>query len=580
MINVKQSLLHPNFNKTMKKLTFLVAFTMLVNVAFSNGLLTNTNQSAQFIRMMSRNASLGIDAVYYNPAGLIKLENGWHFSVNSQTIFQTKTIDSKFPWLNDGIYEGVVQVPVFPSGFAVYKKDKLALSFGFGPNAGGGTATFERGLPSFEIPITKIVPAMAGLTLIDPSLAVSGYDANLTFDGSSIFWGFQLGATYAINEMLSVSAGVRYMPATNKYVGSIKDITLKVGSEYFAAPEWLEETSGTVNGYAQQAAGASALFNGGASSVQPIIDEGGGAYTLAQLEGAGFITASERMQLAGGLNILGFSPEQIGAMDAATIQGTYSAAGAEYAATSATLSQTALSLSATSEQLEDKEVDTEQTGAGFTPILGLNISPNDNLNIGIRYEHKTYLSLKNSTKIDDLGLFPDGAESGSDIPGILGIGIGYTDNYWFEAQLSFNMYFDKYVDWGANVRDVAIWQDLDPTQIRAREVKNNSFDIALGLQFNVTDKFSVSAGGMYEKAGVEDSFNSDFSYSAPSYIALGAGVMWKITDQLTLDAGVSNVFYQDAKVRYFDPHLNSNYDETYGKKAFSFALGLSYSIPY
>ena len=60
----------------MKKLTFLVAFTMLASIAFSSGLLTNTNQSAQFIRMMSRNASLDIDAVYFNPAGLIKLQNG------------------------------------------------------------------------------------------------------------------------------------------------------------------------------------------------------------------------------------------------------------------------------------------------------------------------------------------------------------------------------------------------------------------------------------------------------------------------------------------------------------------------
>ena len=195
----------------MKKLTLLVALTMFVNVAFSNGLLTNNNQSAQFIRMMSRNASLGIDAVYYNPAGLIKLEDGWHFSINSQTIFQTRIIDSQFPWLNDGYYEGDVTVPVFPTGFAAYKNDKWAFSFGFGPNAGGGSAVYDRGIPSFEIPISKFG---MGLTSIAPLLGefgVSGYEANLKLDGSSIFMGYQLGATYAINEILSVSAGVRYM---------------------------------------------------------------------------------------------------------------------------------------------------------------------------------------------------------------------------------------------------------------------------------------------------------------------------------------------------------------------------------
>ncbi len=564
----------------MKKLTLLVAFTMLVSVAFSNGLLTNTNQSAQFIRMMSRNASLGIDGVYYNPAGLVKLENGWHFSVNSQTIFQNKIIDSQFPWLNDGHYEGTVQVPVFPTGFAVYKKDKLALSFGFGPNAGGGSATFDRGLPSFEIPITKVVPGLAGLSMIDPALAVSGYDADLSFDGSSVFWGFQVGASYALNEKLSVSAGVRYVPAKNSYTGSIKNVQLKVGDQFYAAPEWLGQTAGTVSDIAQQAAGAAALFTGAANSVQPIIEGGGGAYTLDQLEGAGYITTAEKMQLAGGLTALGLTAEQIGAMNATTIYGTYSAAGTEYAATSATLNQTAASLSATGSKMEDREVETEQTGAGFTPILGLNFSPNDKLNIAVKYEHKTTLALTNSTTVDDLGLFPDGATSASDIPGILSLGIGYTDNYWFETQFSYTMFFDKGVDWGANVRDVAIWKNsTEPNaldNIRARDIDKNGFEASLGFQFNITDKFSVSVGGLMANSGVADSYQSDFSYSNSSF-TLGGGVMWKITDQLTLDAGLLNVFYQDAEVRFEDPDAGL-YNETYTKEAFTFAVGLSYSI--
>ncbi|MBN1985529.1 MAG: hypothetical protein JW761_04445, partial [Prolixibacteraceae bacterium] len=138
----------------MKKLSLFAAFFMLIQVTFAGGLLTNTNQSAQFIRMLSRNASTDIDGVYFNPAGLIKLEDGWHFAFYSQTIFQDKTVDSKFPLLNDGHYVGKVTVPVFPTAFAVYKKENWAFSLGFGPNAGGGSADFDRGLPSFEIPIT------------------------------------------------------------------------------------------------------------------------------------------------------------------------------------------------------------------------------------------------------------------------------------------------------------------------------------------------------------------------------------------------------------------------------------------
>ena len=64
-----------------------VAFIMLLQLVFAGGLLTNFNQSAQYQRMLSRNASLDVDAVFYNPAGLVKLENGWHFSLSSQSIW-------------------------------------------------------------------------------------------------------------------------------------------------------------------------------------------------------------------------------------------------------------------------------------------------------------------------------------------------------------------------------------------------------------------------------------------------------------------------------------------------------------
>ena len=143
----------------MKKLIVVAAMLLLVDLTYGGGLLTNTNQSAQYIRMMSRNASRDIDAVYFNPAGLSLMQDGWHFAVYNQTIFQDKNVNSGFPLLNDPEYVGKVSVPAFPTAFAVYKKENWAFSFGFGPNGGGGSADFDEGLPSFEIPISKVVPA-------------------------------------------------------------------------------------------------------------------------------------------------------------------------------------------------------------------------------------------------------------------------------------------------------------------------------------------------------------------------------------------------------------------------------------
>jgi len=559
----------------MRKLFFLLALFMLSNFAYAGGLLTNTNQSAQFIRMMSRNASLDIDAVYFNPAGLVKLQDGWHFAAYSQTIFQDKTVESGFPLLNDPSYLGKVSVPVFPTAFAVYKMDKWAFSLGFGPNAGGGSAEFERGLPSFEIPISKVVPGLAGLTQINPALKVDGYDADLYFTGSSIFWGLQLGATYQINDMISVYGGVRYMPSKNVYEGSIKNIELVVGGQKYGAPAWLTQTAGTVSGIAAQAAAAGTLLSGTASSLQPIVDGGGGSFTLTQLEGANIINATQKAQIVGGLQSIGLTTEQINAMNLNTIQGTFAGAGTQYTSTANTLTATSATLNGTAGQLGDKEVKTEQTGAGFTPIIGINISPNDDWNIALKYEHQTYMTLTNETEVDDLDLFKDGDKTASDVPGILGIGVGYKGLNWLEAQVSYNHYFNKYVDWGGNVRDMSSWKSVDPSKIRHRE-SNNGYEIGLGLQFNLSENFAVSIGGLYGDMGILPSYQSDFSYSNSSFTP-GAGIMWKITDKITFDAGVSNSFYKDDTVNFADPDVPS-YTDVYGKTTLSLAAGLSFSI--
>src|SRR5450830_206407 len=103
----------------MKKLIVTAGLLMCFGAVFAGGLLTNTNQSAQFIRMLSRNASTSTDAVYFNPAGLMQMDNGFYISVQSQTLFQTKTIVSAYPLLNASTYEGKITVPVFPTAFAI-----------------------------------------------------------------------------------------------------------------------------------------------------------------------------------------------------------------------------------------------------------------------------------------------------------------------------------------------------------------------------------------------------------------------------------------------------------------------------
>src|SRR3712207_7008764 len=70
----------------MNKLKFaIIAIAMTATQsAWAGGLLTNTNQNVAFDRMLSREASIGIDGVYSNPAGVAFLNDGFHLSLNWQ----------------------------------------------------------------------------------------------------------------------------------------------------------------------------------------------------------------------------------------------------------------------------------------------------------------------------------------------------------------------------------------------------------------------------------------------------------------------------------------------------------------
>ena len=297
--------------------------------------------------------------------------------------------------------------------------------------------------------------------------------------------------------------------------------------------------------------------------MQPLVDAGAGAYTLAQLEANEYISAQQRAQIEGGLLMLGVSQTAIDQMNLGTVQGTFNGVGEQLAEQGESLSQNAAAM-------EDRYVDVKQKGTGFTPIIAVNITPNEDWNIALKYEHKTNLTLENETTVDDMGLFPDGAETEYDIPAIFTVGVGFRGIDWLEAQVSYNLYLDKKVNYGYNVRYQTTGQQV------ARDIDKNYYELALGLQFNITDKFAFSVGALRSDMGVDDLYQSDFSFSNSSY-TLAGGISWKLTDRLTVDAGVLNTFYTEETVTFEDPDFG-NYDESYKKTTLSLSAGISYSI--
>lgn len=208
----------------MKKILSVLTALLVTGTLLAGGLVTNTNQSALYTRLQSRNASTAIDAVYYNPAGLTKLADGFHFSLNNQIVGQTKSITTNYIYLNGNPkeYVGNVFAPFFPSIYAAYKTGKLAISAGFNPVGGGGGAKYDNGLAMFEMPISDLIPLLTGMGLVTTQYSVD----KISFEGSSIYMGPQVNFAYEITDFLSVAAGLRVVFANDTYKGSIENIMI------------------------------------------------------------------------------------------------------------------------------------------------------------------------------------------------------------------------------------------------------------------------------------------------------------------------------------------------------------------
>lgn len=491
----------------MKKLLLSsVAVLLTAPLMLGGGIVTNTNQSASWVRTMSRNASTGIDAVYFNPAGLGKLNNGLHFSLNNQTILQNKDVTTTFNYLstNPFKYEGKVSAPVFPGVYAVYKMDKLAFSFGFNPVGGGGGAKYDNGLPSFEVPLSTVVPtlqgslapldqAILGATGTDPQFRnVTGYRFSTYFEGTSVFFGYQVNASYQLTEMLGVALGARYVTAKNTYKGFLKSYQINAPASYGG---W--QTPGNY------------------------------LRTVANTPGLDAVTK-------------------------ATLQGTAAVLDV---------------------QTGDKEVDVEQTGTGFTPLLGVHFSPMEKLNIALKYEFKTGMKVKTSINDnkDGGGLFKKDSTINSDMPAMLAAGIDYNVLPALKLSVSYNYYFDKNADYGKSLEGQPVAND--------KVIDKNFYEIAVGAEYSITEKLVISAGFLHAQTGVTKDYQSDQSFSLTSN-TIGGGLLVKLNDRIGLNLGYAYTMYDKGSKDYtvaIGP-TNVPAKDEYAKKTMIFSAGIDISL--
>ena len=212
----------------------------------------------------------------------------------------------------------------------------------------------------------------------------------------------------------------------------------------------------------------------------------------------------------------------------------------------------------------DRYVDAEQSGMGYSPILSMNISPVENLNIGLKYEFKTKLNL-NTTVFDGNGggVFTDGAETVADMPAMLAAGVEYRIIEKFMVTGSLNYYFDKNNDYDGSASE------------NITMIDKNFTEYALGVELGLTDWFRLSAGYSGTMTGVNSAYQNDQRYSLNTG-TFGGGIGLRFTPMIDLNIGAMFTTYKegDKSFTYMLGTTGIPVKETYTKSNMLIGVGL------
>lgn len=526
----------------MKKITMaLLAIMFLGNTAFAGGILTNTNQSVNFLRNPARDAAIGLDGVYSNPAGVAFLSDGLHLGFNWQYAHQTRTITSTNPLFalgakNNGLttkeFEGVANAPFIPSLQAAYNKNNWSFQFNFSVPGGGGKCEFDKGIGSFETVVGAIANKLiATSTQLNGAIGqfgasvpnVTGYDVDGYMKGQQYYFGFQLGAARKINEHLSVYAGLRLLYGTASYEARLNNIRVMNGADGMTLPQYFE---GVTKG----------LFDAGSNitALGQQVQDGIKQYVTAYMQAG--MTQEQAMQ-------------QPAVQELVQKGQQLQDAGAKLKATGEQLESSAETLAPYANGMNLKS---DQSGWGIAPVIGIDYKTG-NFNFAAKYEFKTRMRMKNNsdlkaaTVISATNKYVNGTSVPEDSPALLALGAQWEMTPGVRLNLGYHHFFDKSAHWYEHSEKLL---DGDTNEYLA------------GAEWDVTKKLQVSGGVQLTRYGLSDAYMNDMSFVVNSW-TFGLGVGYQVTDKVKVNAAYFQTNYE-------------NYDMNMPKQEMS---GLGLTIP-
>lgn len=542
------------------KTVCLTAAIASSSATFAGGLLTNTNQHVAFNRMMSREASIGIDGVYYNPAGVVFMGEGNHLAINWQAAWQTRTINNDYKLFTNNVnnpttprnFKGKAVAPVIPSFQYAYNKGRWSFQGNFALTGGGGKCTFDNGLGSFEKIVSETAMGAVGLAgavdyaankiLVPGSINPDGtintanfkpmftsnqafgsdgkYSFNSYMHGRQYYFGLSAGAAYKVNDNFSVYAGLRGIYATCNYYGYVEDI--KVGNmPLYQVLDPSKENS---------------------ANIELSCDQSGFGFTpmLAVDYKTGRWNFSAKYEFKTRLRLKNKSVNQlpsIGNLDDnlknqmnKLFAGTFMAAGMPQ---------------------EQAMIKAEQ--ASQAVLADQNVVA-------------TTAALKQQfdSKIDEaIGEYADGKKIAGDIPSLLTVGVGYSPIDELRINVGFH-WFDDYNATSYNNRNKKL-------------KKRGTLEFNAGVEYDVNKKITVSTGWQNTNYGLTDEYMDDKSFVVGSN-SVGLGGVYHITKKLDFSVAYFHTFYNHVKTSEevtLAPGKTVTYNSDYTRNNSAFAAGVN-----
>jgi long-chain fatty acid transport protein len=542
------------------KTVCLTAAIASSSATFAGGLLTNTNQHVAFNRMMSREASIGIDGVYYNPAGVVFMGEGSHLAINWQAAWQTRTINNDYKLFTNNVnnpttprdFKGKAVAPVIPSFQYAYNKGRWSFQGNFALTGGGGKCTFDNGLGSFEKIVSETAMGAIGLAgAIDHAanvLLVPGYvrpdqtidrdkfipmftsdkafgnkgaySFNSYMHGRQYYFGLSAGAAYKVTDNFSVYAGLRGIYATCNYYGYVEDI--KVGNmPLYQVLDPSKENSANIELSCDQ--------SGIGFTPMLAVD-----YKTGRWNFSAKYEFKTRMRLknksVNKLPSIGNLDDNLKNQMNKLFTGTFMAAGMPQEQAMIKAEQTS------NKVLEDPTV--VATTAG--------------------------LKQQFDSKINEaLGEYADGKKIAGDIPSLLTVGVGYSPIDELRINVGFH-WFDDYNATSYNNRNKLL-------------KKRGTLEFNAGVEYDVTKKITVSTGWQNTNYGLTDEYMDDKSFVVGSN-SVGLGGVYHITKKLDFSVAYFHTFYDHVKTSEevtLAPGKTVTYNSDYTRNNSAFAAGVN-----